>query len=49
MLPAATAKARRKPVVIRPPPVFRLLRRSLAHGIPVQVFQFVIEGKAHGE
>ena len=28
-------------------PIFRLLDRALAHGIPVQVLQFVIGGKAH--
>jgi hypothetical protein len=33
-------------VVIRPPPILRLLCQSLARGIPL--FQFVIEGKAHG-
>ena len=30
-----------KTVVIRPLPIFRRLRRSVAHGIPV--FQFVVE------
>jgi hypothetical protein len=37
-----------KIIVARPASVFQPLRQPFPHGIHVQVFQFVVEGKAHG-